>query len=74
MTYQIRVERGRMKIYDTRKKLLYWLDDRASVEKIVFLLNEKSFRQSFAPDSLKAGDSSLPESVKVEDTLPAEGG
>ena len=31
-------------------------------------------QQSFAPDSLKAGDSSLPESVRVENTLPAESG
>jgi hypothetical protein len=31
-------------------------------------------QQSFAPDSLKAGDSSLPESVKVENVLPAKSG
>ena len=31
-------------------------------------------QQSFAPDSLKAGDSSLPEIVKSENALPAEGG
>lgn len=47
--YQVRVERGRIKIYDTRKHLLYWLDDRTSVEKLVALLNEKSFQQSVEP-------------------------
>lgn len=31
-------------------------------------------QQSFAPDSLKAGDSSLPDVVKSENALPAEGG
>mgnify|MGYP001167283951 CR=1 FL=1 len=31
-------------------------------------------QQMLAPDSLKAGDSSLPESVKVENALPAESG
>ena len=31
-------------------------------------------QQSFAPDSLKAGDSCLPESVESENALPAQGG
>jgi hypothetical protein len=35
---------------------------------------QDAFQQSFAPDSLKAGDSSLPESVRVENNLPAESG
>ena len=35
---------------------------------------KQSAQQSFAPDSSKAGDSSLPESVKVENVLPADGG
>ena len=35
---------------------------------------EIAAEQSFAPDSSKAGDSSLPESVKVENALPAVSG
>lgn len=34
----------------------------------------RAFQQSFAPDSLKAAVLSLPEIVKVENVLPAEGG
>lgn len=35
---------------------------------------QDAFQQSFASDSLKAGESSLPEIVKSENTLPAGGG
>ncbi len=38
------------------------------------LLGGNDAEQSFAPDSSKAGDLSLPESVEVENVLPAEGG
>ena len=37
-------------------------------------LCEHNAQQLLAPDSLKAGDFSLPESVKVENVLPAESG
>lgn len=35
---------------------------------------QDAFQQSFAPDSSKAGNSSLPDVVKVENVLPAESG
>ncbi|GJQ37335.1 MAG: hypothetical protein JETCAE01_33450 [Anaerolineaceae bacterium] len=41
---------------------------------MVILLGGDDAEQSFAPDSSKAAVLSLPESVKSENTLPAEGG
>ena len=58
-----------------------WKYGFSSVEEAInFLKNDKEHLQTLggltplAPDSLKAGDLSLPESVKVENALPAESG
>jgi hypothetical protein len=73
MTYQVRVERGRMKIYDTRKHLLYWLDDRTSIEKLVALLNEKSFQQGVQP-TIEGGRDLPAESIDSVGSAPANSG
>lgn len=55
MTYQFRNERGVMKIYNTRKRLLYWLDRPQGVIDIVALLNEKAAQQGVQSDVLPCG-------------------
>lgn len=66
----------------SRRRVFHIVEYRDTQEEVeAFLKNHNrrglvvyAAQQSFAPDSLKAGDSCLPEIVKVENILPAESG
>ena len=51
-----------------------WFDPVGDHSTDPFAAQDIAFQQSFAPDSSKAGDLSLPDTVKSESNLPAEGG